>query len=230
MTARFISFEEAAARFAGRSVAIVGSAPSCAENAPGFVDSHEIVVRVNNYKTGSAQGFRTDVHYAFYGTSVRKRREELQADGVTLCMCKCPDGKPIASEWHERNHRQVGIDYRYIYANRRAWWFCDTFVPDEARYLAKFELLGRHIPTTGFAAILDVLEAKPRSLYLTGFDFFESKLHNVDEPWRPGDPGDPICHRPDLECAWLYEQARDHTIMVDRVLMDALFKRSRAAA
>jgi hypothetical protein len=230
MTTRFITFQEAAARFTGRSVTIVGSAPSCADNTPGFVDSSDVVVRVNNYKTGPAQGFRTDVHYSFYGTSIRKPREELQADGVTLCMCKCPDAKALESDWHERNNRQVGIDYRYIYANRRDWWFSDTFVPDCERYRAKFELLGRHIPTTGFAAILDVLEARPRSLYLTGFDFFESKLHNVDEPWRAGNPDDPICHRPDLECAWLYEQAREQTIMVDRVLGDALFKRARVVA
>jgi hypothetical protein len=129
----------------------------------------------------------------------------LKSDGVTLCLCKLPDSQPIESDWHRRNGKLVGIDYRYIYRNRAAFWFCDTFVPDDARFLAKFDLLGRHQPTTGFAAILDVLACEPRSVYLTGFDGFASGIHNVDERWKPGDPTDPICHRPDLELQWLRE-------------------------
>jgi hypothetical protein len=36
--------------FSGKRVAIVGSGPGCLDNDPGFVDSHDVVVRVNNYK------------------------------------------------------------------------------------------------------------------------------------------------------------------------------------
>lgn len=207
MTSRFVTFAQVAERFRGKSVAVVGSGPGCLENKPGFVDSHDVVVRVNNHKIGGGQGFRTDIHYSFYGTSIRKTREELMGEGVTLCMCKLPDSQPIESEWHRRNGKLLGIDYRYIYRNRSAFWFCDTFVPDDARFLAKFELLGKHQPTTGFAAILDVLACEPRSCFLTGFDFFTSKVHNVDEPWREKNTDDPICHRPDLEAAWIRENA-----------------------
>ena len=28
-------------------------------------------------------------------------------------------------------------------------------------------------------------------------------MHNVDEPWRPGNPDDPIGHAPERERAWL---------------------------
>ncbi|WP_395406300.1 hypothetical protein ACHMW6_06405 [Pseudoduganella sp. UC29_106] len=200
---RFVSFEEVAARLKGKRIAVVGSGPGSLDNEPGFVDSHDIVVRANNYKTGDNQGFRTDVHYSFYGTSIRKTREELAGDGVTLCMCKCPNSKPIESEWHERMGKQVGIDFQYIYRNRAPFWFCDTFIPDDAHFLRSFELLDRHIPTTGFSAILDVLACEPANVYLTGFDFFTSGIHNVDEKWKAGNPEDPICHRPDLEAAWL---------------------------
>lgn len=204
---RFVSFEEVATCLRGARIAIVGSGPGSLDNEPGFVDGHDIVVRVNNYKVGEAQGHRTDVHYSFYGTSVRKTREELAADGVALCMCKCPNSKPIASEWHERMGKQVGIDFRYIYRNRAPFWFCDTFVPDDAHFLRSFDLLGQHIPTTGFSAILDVLACEPAQVYLTGFDFFTSGIHNVDEKWKAGNPEDPICHRPDLEVAWLRANA-----------------------
>ena len=218
MAVNFINFDQVREFFRGKTVAIVGSAPSVLDNEPGFIVSHEIVCRVNNYRTGSRQGYRTDVHYSFYGTSIRKTQEELINDGVRLCLCKCPNGKPIESEWHERTGKIVGIDFRYIYQNRARFWFCDTFIPDADHFSASFELLGRHIPTTGFAAILDILACEPKSVYLTGYDFFSSGLHNVDERWKPGDPADPICHRPDLEAAWLRENLARHPITMDAAL------------
>lgn len=211
MTARFVTFGEIKSRFARRSVAIVGSGPSVLTNEPGFVDSHDVVVRVSDYKLSDRAGRRCDVHYSFYGNSIKKDREALKRDGVTLCMCKLPNSQPIDSAWHRAHGKLAGIDYRYIYQNRAAWWFCDTFVPDDARFLEKFELLGRHQPTTGFAAILDVLDCKPRSVYLTGYDFFTSGLRNVDEPWRHKNNGDPICHRPDLEAEWIANSAERFT-------------------
>jgi len=203
----FVPFSEVARRLRGKSVAIVGSGPGCLDNKPGFVDSHDVVVRVNNHKIGGAQGFRTDVHYSFYGTSIRKTREELMGEGVKLCICKLPNSQPIESEWHRARGKLAGIDYTYIYRNRAVFWFCDTFVPDDAHFLAKFDLLGQHQPTTGFAAILDVLACEPATCYLTGFDGFSSGIHNVDEPWREKNTDDPICHRPDLELAWIKANA-----------------------
>jgi hypothetical protein len=217
---RFVSFFEVADRLRGKSVAVVGSGPGCLDNAPGFVDSHDVVVRANNHKCGPAQGFRTDIHFSFYGTSIRKTTEELKREGVTLCMCKLPDSQPIESEWHRKNGKLAGIDYRYVYRNRAAFWFCDTFVPDDAHFMAKFELLGKHQPTTGFAAILDVLACEPRSTYLTGFDFFSSGVHNVDEPWREKNSDDPIRHRPDLEAAWI--KANAHRLTFDPMLAGLL--------
>lgn len=212
----FASFSEVAATFRGRRVAVVGSGPGCVENAPGFVDGHDVVVRINNWKTGPAQGTRCDVFYSFFGGSIRVSAQEALAAGVRLCVCKLPDSQPIDSEWHRARGRLVGIDYTYIYRARAAWWPCPVYVPDDARFLAKFNLLGQHQPTTGFAAILDVLECEPGEVFLTGFDGFSSGVHNVDEKWRPGDPSDPICHRPDLELAWL--KANRHRFTADKRL------------
>jgi hypothetical protein len=214
----FVTFEQVAERFKGKSVAIVGSAPSVLDNAPGLVDSFDVVVRVNNYKTGAAQGYRCDVHYAFYGASVTKSDDSLKADGVTLCMCKCPNDKPIASEWHQRHNRNNGVDFRYIYQSRATWWFCDTFVPDVPRFMYKFDLLAQHIPTTGFAAVIDVIDCNPSTVYLTGFDFFASRIHNVDERWRPGNPNDPIGHRPEIEAAWIAMNAHRYPMLFDKKL------------
>lgn len=219
---RFVTFDEVKARFKGKTVAIVGSAPSVLQNDLGFVDSHDVVVRVNNYKTVAQSGYRTDVYYSYFGGAIRKMVQDLKHDGVTLCMCKCPNSKPIASDWHERNGKQRGIDFGYIYELRRDWWFTDTYVPEVPSFIEKFELLNRHIPTTGFAAILDVLACEPKSVYLTGFDFFTSGMHNVNERWRAGDPADPIGHRPDLESDWLASNALQYPIRFDRKLRHML--------
>lgn len=224
MTAKFIGFDAVEQFFCGKTVAIVGSAPSVLDNTPGYIETHDIVVRVNNYKTGMAQGYRCDVHASFYGTSIRKTRHDLERDGVKLCLCKCPDAKALESEWHERTSRQVGIDFRYIYKNRKRedFWFCNTFVPSVKHFVDKFEMLGRHIPTTGFSTVLDVLACHPARVFLTGFDFFTSGLHNVDEKWRPGNPDDPICHRPDLELAWLKANAANHPMLFDKKLQQMM--------
>ena len=200
---RFIDREQLIERFTGKSVAIVGSGPGVLQNEPGFIDSHDIVVRVNNYKLTASTGRRTDVHYSFYGSSIRKTEGELRADGVTVCMCKCPNGKFMESEWHRRMNKPHGVDFSYIYRDRTRWWFTDTYVPAMEEFVASFELLNKHIPSTGFSALLLVLGLAPASVYLTGFDFFASRVHNVNEPWRPGNPDDPIGHAPELERAWL---------------------------
>jgi hypothetical protein len=228
----FVNFSKAEDMMRGKRVALVGSAPSALGNSPGNIDQrHKVVVRVNNYKVGANQGYRTDIHYSFYGTSIKKTASELKRDGVKMCMCKCPNGKPIESAWHEQHRRLVGIDFRYIYDLRRNFWFCDTFVPSDEQFVSKFELLERHIPTTGFSAILDVLACKPKSLTLTGFDFFTSGMHNVDEKWKAGDSGDPIGHKPELEFAWLLSNRDKYPFIFDEKLsfMMNVYKTSRAA-
>lgn len=219
---RFLDRAEVAERFRGKSVAIVGSGPGCTQNAAGFVDSHQVVVRVNNYKLTAATGKRCDVHYSFYGGSIKKTAEELQRDGVKLCLNKCPDGKFMESPWHRAQGKENGVDFRYIYRGRKDWWFCDTWIPEMEEFLASFHLLGDHIPSTGFAALLFVRSCEPKSLFLTGFDFFSSRVHNVNEPWRPGNPDDPIGHAPERERAWL--RANQDGITFDKRLAEIMAK------
>lgn len=219
---RFIQFEDVALHLRGKSVAIVGSGPGCAANEPGFVDSHDVVLRVNNYKLLPGTGQRTDIYYSFFGGSIKKSAADLQKDGVQLCMCKCPDAKFIHSPWHEARGKQNGTDFGYIYRTRANWWFCDTYVPTLAHFLRGFDLLGGHVPTTGFSAILDVLACEPKSVYITGFDFFASGLHNVDEAWRAGDATDPIGHVPAQELQWLASNRHRFPITTDSALSQRL--------
>jgi hypothetical protein len=223
---RFLTRSEVRPRFEGRSVAIVGSGPGVLDNPDWRVDNHDVVVRVNNYKLCKGTGLRTDVFYSFFGTSIKKTAEELKRDGVTLCMCKLPDAQPIQSEWHRRHNKMIGVDYRPHYERRRNWWFCDTYIPTVEEFMQTFRLLGCHQPTTGFSAILDVLSFAPREVYITGFDFFASRVHNVDEPWIEKNLDDPIRHMPDREAAWLAANLSRYPIWIDA----ALERRLRRAA
>lgn len=218
---RFVSRAEVGPTFVARRVAIVGSGPGVLDNPPGLIDSHDVVVRVNNYKLSPAAGQRTDVFYSYFGNAIKKSALELMRDGVRLCMAKCPDALAIESRWHFERGKDHGVDFRWIYQLRRDWWFCDTYVPELPEFLEGFVLLGDHVPTTGFAAILAVLSFKPASLYLTGFDFFSSGVHNVNERWRPGAADDPIGHVPERELAWLSEH-RSPSITYDRRLAGLL--------
>lgn len=202
----------------GKSVAIVGSAPGVLNNDDGFIDSHDIVVRVNNYKLLKNTGVRTDIYYSYFGGAIKKSAKELVDDGVKFCMCKCPNAQFIQSEWHKKHGKMNGVDFRYIYRMRDGWWPTDVYVPKVDEFLETFEVLGKHIPTTGFSAIYDILKYEPKSVYVTGFDFFESGFHNVNEKWRKVNNSDPICHRPDLEKKWLKDNLNNYMVILDKTL------------
>lgn len=222
LSTNFVTFEQVAERFKDKSVAIIGSAPSCLTNPPGLIESHDIVVRVNNFKTEGFEqnvGKRTDVFYSFFGTSIKKPRAELIRDGVTLCMCKCPNSKPLKSEWHERNNKPLGVDFRYIYEARKPFWFCDTYIPTDAHFLEQVNALNGHIPSTGISCVMDLCSFEC-DIYVTGFDLFTSKVHNVDESWKPGRPDDPIGHSTQQEIAWLKRNSNRFT--ADKTLRDLL--------
>lgn len=207
-------------KFKNKTVAIVGSAPSCQKNHPLYIDSHDIVVRVNNYKLLSGTGQRTDVHYSFYGNSIRKKAHELINDGVYLCMNKCPNGEFIKSEWHIKNNKKYGTNYEYIYRKRKNFWFCDTYIPTIEHFLSSFHALDQHIPTTGIACIMDIINFDCKKIYITGFDFFTSNKHNVNENWRKKNDDDPIGHAPDIERNWIIENK--HRLELDKWLTENL--------
>lgn len=212
--------------FKGKTVAIVGGGPSTLKNEPGYIDSHEVVVRVNNYKLfGDITGKKTDVFYSYFGGAIKKTKNELQRDGVSLCIAKCPNCQFIDSEWHRRNNKMIGVDFRYIYQKRAGFWFCKTYVTPLESFMEMFELLGKHIPTTGFSAIYEILKHNPKKLYITGFDFFESNVHNVNEAWKKLNPDDPIRHMPELEREWVLNNVSNYPIELDRKL--SLIKRRK---
>lgn len=122
------------------------------------------------------------------------------------------------SEWHRKNNKMIGCDYRPHYRRRQGWWFCDTYIPTVEEFMVTFNLLGRHQPTTGFSCIHTVLGLGPKSVYLTGFDFFRSGMHNVNERWIVKNRDDPTKHMPDLEFKWVRENAGKYPLEFDQTL------------
>jgi hypothetical protein len=190
--------------FENKRVAIFGSAPSCLKNDGKDIDAYDIIVRVNNYKVKGLEdkvGSRTDVHYSFYGGSIKKTAEELEKDGVWLCMCKCPNELVVSHHkmvsWDPKN---IGGDFRPLYRRRKDFWFCDTYIPTKEDFMPHYKLMNNHMPTTGFSCILTIMGLNPKEIYITGFDGFKSGIHNVDEKWNDKSGRvDPICHLPGVE-------------------------------
>jgi hypothetical protein len=218
----FVDIEYCKEFFRDKTVALFGSAPSCYNNDCKAIDKHDLIVRVNNFVYNGHQeevGHRTDVFYSFFGSSVKKDIADLKNQGVKLCMSKLPNDKPFESEWHKANNMPYGVDYRYVYKKRAPWWFCDTYVPETEHFMELFNLLGQHQPTTGFSAIWELLQYDIKSLYITGYDFFRSKMHNGNQKWRAKNHDDPYKHVPEREAQLLGEWAKsDPRIRLDRKL------------
>lgn len=227
--------------FYKKRVCIIGSAPSGLDNNGSYVEDFDVIVRVNNYKTRGTNkrgltydftdslGVRTDYHYSFYGGSIRKTQEELKADGVKGHLCKCPDDICHVTGWHVENKKIHGGDFRGIYRRRKGFWFAPLYVPEKAHYLTLFNLLGGHVPSTGFAGIWEIVNSQPKELYVTGFDFMQSKLHNVNETWLEGDPNDPVGHVFNKECELFVKWVKEYGfITTDRWLTEVIRESTKA--
>lgn len=206
-------------RLEGKRCVVLGSAPSVLENKGKVIDNYDYIIRVNNYdmeKYRNNIGSRTDIYYSFFGNSIKKTKEELNREGVKWYMSKCPNCYCHGSM--DRLNR--GGDFRWIYQKRKNFWDKPVYVPSLETYMKYFNLLKGHVPTTGFACILEILSCNPSELYITGFDFFRSKMHNIDQVWSKKNEHDPIRHMPD----WEFDIIRTLNYLDNRVNVDNYMK------
>lgn len=178
-------FEKDVAKFfRKKSVIILGSAPSVIKVDADFMDSFDIIVRLNNYKHFNSCT-RTDVYYSMMGGSIMKTNGELKKDGVKFIFCKNPFRKIIVrNPGGSVNHLQ-SQDCRTPYMNNRSSrvkWF---ELPYFLQTLKNWKwITGRinKVTTTGLAAIVDIYRYRPSKMHIAGFDFFASGLHNINIP------------------------------------------------
>lgn len=172
----------------GKKVVILGSAPSVLKNDGEYINSFDLIVRINNYKMFGFEkyvGNRTDIFYSYFGRNIKKENSELLNDGVKLIMSKYPNNDFTG---HTSGQVIQGISdtCKWVYDLRQDWWKFPVWIPKLRYFRENYNRIDR-IPTTGMSAVLDILRFSPCLLYITGFDFMRSKIHNVDEAWNDGD-------------------------------------------
>jgi hypothetical protein len=172
--------------FAGRSVIILGSAPCVLELSDRELSQYDVIVRVNNYEIFNACR-RVDVYYSFFGRSIRGVDEKVRRDNPKFLFFKYPFD--FAFNRHTKGKKIAGKsgDFRFVQRLRKDLLAnVRHFAQTPANFISNFCAIGS-MPTTGVAAILDIIRYQPKELAIAGFDFFKSKKHNINEQWNPRD-------------------------------------------
>lgn len=193
--------------FWNKTVLVLGSAPNVLETETDFMDSFDLIVRVNNYKNFNSCR-RTDVYASFFGKSIRKDIHNLRQDGVRLLMAKCPDDIVEVKNPDGSINTKLSEDFRWIYEFRNEW-FKVAGIPLFIQTVENFNnnnIPIKQICTTGVAIILDILRCKPKHLYFAGFDFAMSGMHNINK--RMIIKPEPNCHHFEDEFYYMREKVR----------------------
>lgn len=162
--------------FQNASLAIVGNAGYLSELPQGeLIDGHDLVLRMNNFRTAgfeSQVGGRTDIFLSTYCDDVNLQNAELRQ--VKWLISSMP--------YNVLRHRSLGVPHvhgAHLARGLRQLSRRQMFVPDWDLFLATKRELGKY-PTTGAMAALlatRVLSRVCRSIYFTGFSFFQGKSH-----------------------------------------------------
>lgn len=163
----------------------------------GFIDSFDIVVRINNIhdlnnpKLVEDLGKKTDVIY-FDGSMDNKRFKDYSICSPKLVKCTYPE-----SEWFYEDRCKLNVSILKKHFN--------TEVIDTQKYNDLKTKLDKNLktrPNSGLIAIIDLISLPIKELYITGIDFYRSAyssyhpdygssdLAMIKEVFRKGDNGD----------------------------------------
>lgn len=158
--------------FEGKTVAIIGNAQSLFDKEYGKeIDSHEVVVRLNKaamlyteHNVEKSHGRKTDV-WIFWNTSEYKSQFNKY---------------PKVKKMHAGHQARFEANLKHV----------DFVYPNIPNYELLRRKAGKHNnPTTGFIAIDWIMECKPKSLDIYGFDWKETPTFT--DPKRIRDRGCP---------------------------------------
>jgi len=162
----------------GQSIAIVGNAGYLRDTDYGaFIDDHDLVIRMNSFHTVGYEksvGSKVDIFFSAFGRKVQFN--PLCRKARYICSSK-PNTfhKEAASELRLFSHRKG----KHITIGMKALDKREGYAPDPAYYMGLGKTLS-HTPTTGFMAILFVLEHlydSSSSIFITGFSFFQGNSY-----------------------------------------------------
>lgn len=188
-------------KYQAESIAVVGNGPSALRYSIGNrIDACDLVVRMNNYKitAGFAPfiGVKIDVFLSsLFFRIVQKTEKDLRREGVRMIWSSIPD-MPYVDQWPIDVARAKDNFPAYdIYLPSRYDFIKAVDKPDWhifARY-AGYALMGQKfleafgiwwpVPSSGLMAILMAMNCRPKSMIITGFDFYaaDKKAHYYEE-------------------------------------------------
>lgn len=181
-----LTTEKVAEIIAGKSVLVIGAAPSVEKLNANFMESFDLIVRVNNYQIFN-ECKRTDIFYSMLGGSIKKTCADLERDGCKFIFCKNPFGNYIEKDKNGGMNILKSLRFEATYRLWREHWFeLPYYLQTMENWRWLNDQIGQ-ITTTGLSAIVDVYRFKPSRMHVAGFDFFISGLHNgyatYIKPW-----------------------------------------------
>jgi len=181
-----IPVEKVASIIGGKSVLILGAAPSVESLTAEFMNGFDLIVRVNNYRIFNACE-RTDIFYSMLGGSIKKRCGDLAREGCKFIFVKSPAKDFIVKD--EKGNKNIfkSLDIEGIFRQWRMGWIeLPVYFQTIENWCWLADQIGQ-IPTTGLSAIVDIYRFKPAQMHIAGFDFFSSGMHNgyplTIKPW-----------------------------------------------
>lgn len=212
-----------------KKVALIGPASSSMFEENGqFLDSHDVVVRVNQglglcKSNSSFLGSKTDVLYNSLDFHVNSGGNLFNENLENIKFICCP--YPIAENTF-RNYIFQNFNGSSLYEKYKI-----RFIEDKVYYEAK-KLSNSRI-NTGFGAIMDLLQSSLKSLYITGIDFYRSEYLAGYKPYDGTDVSeiekdlqfkqysDSSRHQPDRQ----YKLFKDIIKRDNRILLDNFMKK-----
>lgn len=158
----------------GQSIAIIGSANSAFKNKLGdFIDNHDLVIRINKgveliKSHKDFIGSRTDL---LFHSLYDKKHDEINSSPITLDLWSQNYVEKLVCVYNVRDKRFRSYFLDYFIKNKSA---SNVYQIDSVQKIDPFKLMYPFIPTTGFCAIITVLNSNFKKLYITGFTFFQT--------------------------------------------------------
>jgi hypothetical protein len=159
------------------TVAVVGNAGYLADLTQGsLIDDHQLVIRLNNFRTvgfGRAVGERCDILFTSFFKDISFDRPELSS--VDHVVSSVPNNlyKSDRAHLHHRHGEHITAGMEELGRH-------EVYVPSSEVFRDACARCGA-VPSTGFMAIEFVLRNfRFRSVFVTGFSFFQGREHYFD--------------------------------------------------
>lgn len=162
------SFEDLSLELKGMAVLIVGGGPDANKITAKQYEEYDYIVRINNFKYAN-ECKRTDIWFSYWGRNIKDVEKRIKDENIKALVCKYPENDEFG--WvYEINQELFDTLEIPVYKPTVEQSFQTNNNLDIS-------------PTAGLCAIITVLRCRPALIRIIGFDFFTSKVHNLNDTW-----------------------------------------------